>query len=220
MSSVTSSEVTVMMSRTQDDRSTLDGDERSLRARKQQPIVQNGHPPLIDQVRPPSADDERPPPVDNEHPPSVCDGDLPLIDNEQLPQVDHEHELPNGDGLDEQASQETSVPTIVVEEKHYGKLGRSAADKAPKQRQLPPSVYFNDGRRLIDFVLAYEPDEGAARRRVERKRFREKFESMLLAYGLELEHEGKESSHDGKTAFVKASVRSKCSLRCPTVIRC
>ncbi|XP_061466608.1 anoctamin-5 isoform X3 [Rhineura floridana] len=70
-----------------------------------------------------------------------------------------------------------------------------------KRHQSKDSVFFRDGVRRIDFVLAYVDDakiEGE--RKVERRR---EFENNLAKAGLELETEDKKESENGKTYFVK-----------------
>ncbi len=74
------------------------------------------------------------------------------------------------------------------------------AEKGPRLRvrqTLPQTAYLSDGRKLIDFVLAFHPDAGG-KERVERAQFRRKFEAALKAEGLLLEYEGKERSPDGR----------------------
>lgn len=50
-------------------------------------------------------------------------------------------------------------------------------------------MFFNDGRRRIDFVLAYQPNNSDADLEQKRSRKREHFEAQLLRNGLELENE-------------------------------
>src|SRR5262245_14587809 len=78
----------------------------------------------------------------------------------------------------------------------YSRLGFS------QKRRLPKTAYFHDGRRVIDFVLAYEPDAGG-KNREEWSNMRSQFEAELVRRGLELEYEAKELSEDKKTAFIK-----------------
>ena len=55
------------------------------------------------------------------------------------------------------------------------------------------TLYFRDGKRKIDYVLAYEPGTGSSE---EAKRERRRvFEGNLKSEGLQLEYEGKEVSY-------------------------
>ncbi|XP_044281493.1 anoctamin-5 isoform X2 [Varanus komodoensis] len=70
-----------------------------------------------------------------------------------------------------------------------------------KRHQSKDSVFFRDGVRRIDFILAYVDDpkiEGE--KKVDRRR---EFENNLAKAGLELETEDKKDSENGKTYFVK-----------------
>ncbi|XP_066493211.1 anoctamin-5 isoform X2 [Tiliqua scincoides] len=76
--------------------------------------------------------------------------------------------------------------------------GNSEIDK---RHQSKDSIFFRDGIRQIDFVLAYVDDpvkEGE--KKAERRR---EFEINLAKAGLELETEDKKESDNGKTYFVK-----------------
>ncbi|CAN7995446.1 unnamed protein product, partial [Ixodes hexagonus] len=72
------------------------------------------------------------------------------------------------------------------------------------------SLYFEDGQRRIDFVLAYERDDDEP----EAERLRKVFEENLLAEGLDLELEeaqvricfALQNSRDGETNFLKIHV--------------
>ncbi|KAH7934041.1 hypothetical protein HPB49_020775 [Dermacentor silvarum] len=72
------------------------------------------------------------------------------------------------------------------------------APVAPSHDDALSSLYFRDGKRRIDFVLAYEKldDRVLENRRVT-------FEKNLLGEGLELELEDAAASRDGKTNFLK-----------------
>ena len=50
-------------------------------------------------------------------------------------------------------------------------------------------MYFNDGVRRIDYVLAYEPGAYQGDREENRVKKREYFEGQLKEEGLELEYE-------------------------------
>uniref|UniRef100_A0AAY4EDL3 Anoctamin n=1 Tax=Denticeps clupeoides TaxID=299321 RepID=A0AAY4EDL3_9TELE len=67
-----------------------------------------------------------------------------------------------------------------------------------KQQQSKDSVFFRDGMRRIDFVIAYT-DENDPKKQERRKIY----ESNLQRVGLELETEDKSESEDGKTYFLK-----------------
>ncbi|XP_037109413.1 anoctamin-5 isoform X2 [Syngnathus acus] len=67
-----------------------------------------------------------------------------------------------------------------------------------RQQQSKDSVFFRDGVRRIDFVLAYT-EENASKQ----GRKRELFEANLQKAGLQLETEHKSESEDGNTYFVK-----------------
>lgn len=49
------------------------------------------------------------------------------------------------------------------------------------------TLFFRDGVKKIDYILAYEPDDDP--KKEERRRT---FQKNLVEEGLELEHEGKE----------------------------
>lgn len=51
------------------------------------------------------------------------------------------------------------------------------------------TLVFRDGKRKIDYVLAYEPEDEEDLKKEQR---RKTFEKNLVEEGLELEHEGKE----------------------------
>ncbi|XP_065300565.1 anoctamin-5-like [Dermacentor albipictus] len=93
-----------------------------------------------------------------------------------------------------------------------------AATVAPNHDDSLNTVYFRDGKRSIDFVLAYEKldDPVLENRRVT-------FEKNLLKEGLELELEDAVASRNGKTNFLKVhapwevliSYAEKLHLRMP-----
>ncbi|XP_021350273.1 anoctamin-5-like isoform X17 [Mizuhopecten yessoensis] len=82
-------------------------------------------------------------------------------------------------------------------------------EKSPEIANEDATLFFRDGARKIDYVLAYEP--GSPSEQEEKKREKRKiFEDNLRKEGLELEYEGKEkssfvskTSRSGKTCFVK-----------------
>lgn len=51
------------------------------------------------------------------------------------------------------------------------------------------TLVFRDGKRKIDYVLAYEPEDNED---IKKEQRRNTFEKNLIEEGLELEHEGKE----------------------------
>ncbi|XP_055378980.1 anoctamin-5 [Condylostylus longicornis] len=77
--------------------------------------------------------------------------------------------------------------------------------KQDKEGLDPESLYFRDGRKKIDMILAWEEEnegvmtEQEAKRRENRKIFQEN----MLKEGLELELEDKSQSFDEKTFFLK-----------------
>ncbi|KAJ8394956.1 hypothetical protein AAFF_G00040790 [Aldrovandia affinis] len=60
-------------------------------------------------------------------------------------------------------------------------------------------VFFRDGKRRIDFVLAYVDDKNDEKKQERRK----EYETNLMKVGLELETEDKSESEDQKTYFLK-----------------
>ncbi|XP_052708961.1 anoctamin-4-like isoform X4 [Crassostrea angulata] len=72
------------------------------------------------------------------------------------------------------------------------------------------TLVFRDGKRKIDYVLAYEPEDNEDLKKEQR---RNTFEKNLIEEGLELEHEGKETSKNGKTCFTKVHVPWETMLR-------
>ncbi|XP_062973421.1 anoctamin-5 isoform X2 [Elgaria multicarinata webbii] len=100
----------------------------------------------------------------------------------------------------------TTESTLLISDLQ-GKTGRrfnlflKQRLRIDKRHQSKDSVFFRDGVRRIDFVLAYVDDpklEGE--KKVDRRR---KFENNLAKAGLELETEDKKDSENGKTYFVK-----------------
>lgn len=75
--------------------------------------------------------------------------------------------------------------------------GHSKTDDPPPSNS--DTVFFRDGIRRIDFVLAYVDDKDVEKKQ-ERRR---EFEANLLKIGLELETEDKAESKDQKTYFLK-----------------
>ncbi len=80
------------------------------------------------------------------------------------------------------------------------------------KKKLPSTCYLTDGQRIIDFVLAFQPDSGGKRKNMMAD-LRERFEAELLERGLQLEYEDKESSPDRKTAYVKIHATWKALCR-------
>lgn len=76
--------------------------------------------------------------------------------------------------------------------------------RAEEQR----SLYFQDGRRRIDFVLAYEKLEDPVS-----ENYRRVFEENLLKEGLDLELEDAKNSRDGETNFLKIHVPWKVLIK-------
>lgn len=75
-----------------------------------------------------------------------------------------------------------------------------------QQEKKPTTVYFRDGKRRIDFILAYQPNLLDEQRQKNRAGKREAYEKNLKRYGLQLEREDIEGSSDGKTVFVKVHI--------------
>ncbi|XP_028396374.1 anoctamin-4-like [Dendronephthya gigantea] len=103
-------------------------------------------------------------------------------------------------------------------------LSDSSATRIELENQ-PKPLYFRDGRRKIDYILAYQdyPDKPMEWQE-KRKDKREHFEANLKEYGLELEQEDFDASKDGKTVYIKihapwevlACVAEEMSMRMPT----
>ncbi|XP_031438334.1 anoctamin-6-like [Clupea harengus] len=98
----------------------------------------------------------------------------------------------------------------VVYSENYLPSYRSAGGIVPKVEQAefdqnPDSLFFNDGKRRIDFVLVYEDeskkDLDKKNTFQRRKRRREHFEASLMNMGMELE--ATRSVVDEKILFVK-----------------
>ncbi|XP_030844356.1 anoctamin-4-like isoform X4 [Strongylocentrotus purpuratus] len=82
---------------------------------------------------------------------------------------------------------------------------------AKKDDNKVNDLFFKDGKRRIDFVLAYRKQESEEREE-KRVKKRQNFEANLIDEGLQLEYENSEGpepkeddpeSHDGRTFFVK-----------------
>lgn len=81
---------------------------------------------------------------------------------------------------------------------------------SPQMINEKATLVFRDGKRKIDYVLAYEPEDNEDLKKEQR---RNTFEKNLIEEGLELEHEGKETSKNGKTCFTKVHVPWETMLR-------
>nr|CAB3221917.1 anoctamin-5 [Phallusia mammillata] len=75
-------------------------------------------------------------------------------------------------------------------------------DEHQTKKRPKATLYFKDGVRYIDYVIAYEEDEDDPKNNDKR----EVFERGLDKKGLILEREPKEQSQDQKTCFVKIHV--------------
>ncbi|XP_048487974.1 anoctamin-4 isoform X5 [Plutella xylostella] len=84
----------------------------------------------------------------------------------------------------------------------------------------PESMFFRDGRRRIDMVLAFEEEDFGVMTEIEaRKReYRRTFHDNLVKEGLELELENKCLSFDEKTWFLKIHIPWKTEMRLAEVI--
>ncbi|XP_053397685.1 anoctamin-4-like isoform X3 [Mercenaria mercenaria] len=99
-------------------------------------------------------------------------------------------------------------PTEVVSEKVP--LESKRDNSGEESTLLPPSkdpakeetMYFNDGVRRIDYVLAFEPGTADKENRVAK---REYFQKELEREGLQLEFEAAAESKSGKVSFVKVN---------------
>ncbi|KAL3187247.1 hypothetical protein MRX96_025559 [Rhipicephalus microplus] len=76
--------------------------------------------------------------------------------------------------------------------------GETDQGTPPKLTEDQRTLFFHDGRRRIDIVLAYELSTNPIH-----ERYRRIFQENLIAEGLELEIETAETSFDGYTYFVK-----------------
>ncbi|KAK4878123.1 hypothetical protein RN001_010629 [Aquatica leii] len=112
----------------------------------------------------------------------------------------------------------TPLPSLVHDSPEYGFYTTDLPPLTPvsTDEELDPnSLYFRDGKRRIDMVLAYEEEdlgvmtEAEATRRDQRKIFQEN----LIKDGLELELEHKDLSFDGKTWFLKIHLPWKTQNR-------
>ncbi len=81
----------------------------------------------------------------------------------------------------------------------YGSCGPSSIVGESISSKVDKTIFTTEGERLIDFVLAYQPQEKDA----SREKYRDIFEEKLRREGLYLERENLELSQDGKTCFVK-----------------
>ncbi|KAK2563653.1 Anoctamin-5 [Acropora cervicornis] len=77
--------------------------------------------------------------------------------------------------------------------------------ESPKKKQSNSNtLFFRDGKRRIDYILAYEIDTGKDEDwQQKREEKRSEFEANLEKAHLELEAEGIELSSNGKTAYIK-----------------
>ncbi|XP_067675850.1 anoctamin-4-like isoform X9 [Haliotis asinina] len=82
-----------------------------------------------------------------------------------------------------------------------GSVQNGQKPAATKHETDPESMFFNDGTRRIDFVLAYKTNTGSNEEK--RKKRREVFEENLRNEGLELEVEEKKLLKEDNLYFVK-----------------
>uniref|UniRef100_H2YZL6 Anoctamin n=1 Tax=Ciona savignyi TaxID=51511 RepID=H2YZL6_CIOSA len=75
------------------------------------------------------------------------------------------------------------------------------------------TLYFHDGVRYIDYVIAYEQGDEGKSEDGKVEELRRKYEENLKEKGLQIEHEPKEESQDQKTCFVKVHVPWEILLR-------
>ncbi|KAF5284242.1 hypothetical protein FQR65_LT00242 [Abscondita terminalis] len=112
----------------------------------------------------------------------------------------------------------TPLPSLVHDSPDFGLYTTDLPPLTPisTDEELDPnSLYFRDGKRLIDMVLVYEEEdlgvmtEAEATRRDQRKIFQDN----LIKDGLELELEHKDLSFDCKTWFLKIHLPWKTQNR-------
>uniref|UniRef100_T1J757 Anoctamin n=1 Tax=Strigamia maritima TaxID=126957 RepID=T1J757_STRMM len=92
-----------------------------------------------------------------------------------------------------------SVPMSTV-------IGKPVVNTGNKPLYTPSSletIYFRDGKRKIDYVLAYEEGSMSSIADENKLEKRDVFLENLIEQGLELEKEDKALSQDGKTFFIK-----------------
>ncbi|XP_064191764.1 anoctamin-5 isoform X2 [Anguilla rostrata] len=109
--------------------------------------------------------------------------------DETLIEMQSTTESPNG-GDDN----DLSLNSISVKESELSEHSKNNTSQGSKD-----SVFFRDGVRRIDFVLAYVDDKNDERKQERRK----EYEANLIKAGLELETEDKSESEDSKTYFLK-----------------
>ncbi|XP_056015162.1 anoctamin-4-like isoform X6 [Ostrea edulis] len=119
-----------------------------------------------------------------------------------------QEELKEQQGEDNSVTVNMDSPQVEREDEEEGgeivekEEAMSLIDKYAQQMvNEKATLFFRDGVKKIDYILAYEPDDDP--KKEERRRT---FQKNLVEEGLELEHEGKETSKNGKTCFVKVHV--------------
>lgn len=92
-------------------------------------------------------------------------------------------------GLLEEAEESRTVTVDITPMKIYG----SAEEKlnSPDPHKWPRGNYFKDGKRVVDLVLAYQPNKPKKENdRTNHEICRQIFQRKMQHYGLELEFEG------------------------------
>ncbi|XP_033629519.1 anoctamin-4-like isoform X7 [Asterias rubens] len=95
----------------------------------------------------------------------------------------------------------TAPDSIELSEGHKEAEPLNKPEDKKAEKKEGSDLYFRDGVRRIDYVLAYRIGEGEKDARREQKRT--EFEKSLKEEGIEIEKEDPQSSGDGKTVFVK-----------------
>ncbi|XP_064628631.1 anoctamin-4-like isoform X6 [Lineus longissimus] len=111
------------------------------------------------------------------------------------------------DEMGERAPLAGDMHGIDVEEaKGYHTMEEYSSQERRGLKVAKETMFFDDGKRRIDYVLAYREDDDDDKF-VKKQERRAIYEEGLVELGLELEKEDKKDSQDGKTYYIK--------LHCP-----